>query len=257
MAYGLPNHLRFNHVMTDGLVGSNKNDSQEGKIKEFTKEKSGRSHGAVKPRGDYDFLTAFLAIFFAVFLLAGFFFSSFFSASLQALSALFFLTIFFATALFAAFLAIFLRVFFLMVFFAIDRPLEWIYPLDSVRMIHYNFFRRTFRFDRSVTTNFNQCFVTILLEPISKIPMGGNGSDFVFSRGGSTQVWLKPHQGEPTKRGCKSAPPAGWHPKGTLTSLKMLDDALASPCAFLLVITPFGCHSRPWGFLRWVLLTSR
>ncbi len=38
------------------------------------------------------------------------------------------------------------------------------------------------------TSRFNLGCVTIL-EPISKIPMRGNGSDFVSCRGASTKAW--------------------------------------------------------------------
>ncbi|WP_456383590.1 hypothetical protein [Hydrogenimonas sp.] len=44
------------------------------------------------------------------------------------------------------------------------------------------------------------------VDPISKIPIGGNGSDFASYRGGSTQAWPEPRQEEPTKRGGKIAP---------------------------------------------------
>ena len=56
------------------------------------------------------------------------------------------------------------------------------------------------------------------------------------------------------REGAKALRPSGWPAKGTLTSLKMLDVALATPCAFRLIIAPFAGHSRLWGFLRWVLL---
>ncbi|WP_300368455.1 hypothetical protein, partial [Hydrogenimonas sp.] len=102
----------------------------------------------------------------------------------------------------------------------------------------------------------NMVSLLLDIEPISKIPIGGNGSDFASSCGASTQAMPSAHrQGEATKRGGKSAPPAGWHKKARCTSLKMLDVALATPCAFRLVIAPFGCHFRPWGFLRWVLVS--
>jgi len=38
--------------------------------------------------------------------------------------------------------------------------------------------------------------------------MAGNGGDFAFYRGASTQAWPKPRRGEATKRGGKIAPPA-------------------------------------------------
>ncbi|BDY13074.1 hypothetical protein [Hydrogenimonas cancrithermarum] len=62
--------------------------------------------------------------------------------------------------------------------------------------------------------------------------MIGNGSDFASCRGGSTQAWPKPRQGEATKRGGKIAPPVGWPANGTLTTLKMLDVAFGYALRF-------------------------
>ncbi|WP_457597266.1 hypothetical protein, partial [Hydrogenimonas sp.] len=73
------------------------------------------------------------------------------------------------------------------------------------------------------------------LEPISKIPMRGNGSDFVSYRGVSTTAWPKPRRGEATKRGDKSAPPRGVarnrHPHGVERLERSFGYALRlSPC---------------------------
>ncbi|WP_457597574.1 hypothetical protein, partial [Hydrogenimonas sp.] len=52
--------------------------------------------------------------------------------------------------------------------------------------------------------NFSLFTFLFSLEPISKIPMRGNGSDFVSYRGARALAWPKPRRGEATKRGDKS-----------------------------------------------------
>jgi len=79
--------------------------------------------------------------------------------------------------------------------------------------------------------------------------MGDNSDDFVSSRGAVRRRCGQSHIEENQRRiGTKAR-----CPKRTLPSLKSLNAALAAPCAFCPAIARFACHSRLWGFLRWVL----
>jgi len=74
--------------------------------------------------------------------------------------------------------------------------------------------------------------------------MGDNSDDFVSNRG------------EPTTNRDKSTLPEGWHAKRAMARRKAQSAVKTAFKLFNEDSVRFACHSRLWGFLRWVFVEN-